>query len=334
MLPSNKKEYYTDKRYNKIPCYEWLLSFQKKIYLAELCTLIMLLLYAVMGCIYFHDVDGAAMNITLNLLITIVLLILIIGEEYFTRVNLKALIIVRRFFLLPGIFFIYSQTHLYVTLVNPFEADGLFIQLDRWILGVNPTEWIYQFANPVLTEIFQLCYFLYFIIPLGISIELYQRSKKEGLGNLMYFGFLLSFSFYCSYLLYFIAPAVGPCFTLHNFSTIRQELPGVFVTNIIRDIVDAGWGITYPNPVLTVHRNCMPSGHTMLTIVNVVAGFMFTSRLRWFYSVVGAGIIVSTIYLRYHYVVDLIAGAICASLALWVAMRLRVWLQKRGFSRA
>lgn len=334
LLPRNDKGFNTIKSHSKVPCYEWLLSLQKKIYLAELCSLAMLLLYAIMGCIFFREVESAAINITLNLIVTVTLLTLILGEEYFNRVNLKLLILARRFFLLPGLFFIYSQTHLYVTLVNPFEADVLFIQWDRWLFGTSPTQWIYQFTHPLLTEIFQLCYFLYFVIPLGLSIELYLRSKKEGLEKLMYFGFLLSFSFYCSYLLYFIAPAVGPCFTLHNFSTIRQELPGLFFTNTIRDIVDVGWGITYPNPVLTVHRNCMPSGHTMITLVNVVAGFMFASRFRWFYSVVGAGIIISTIYLRYHYVVDLIAGVFCAIIALWLATRLRIWLQNHGFSRA
>jgi membrane-associated phospholipid phosphatase len=42
-------------------------------------------------------------------------------------------------------------------------------------------------------------------------------------------------------------------------------------------------------------------------------------------------LIVSTIYLRYHYVVDLLAGAMLAWFTLWTGDKLEVWW--RGMTR-
>jgi len=50
--------------------------------------------------------------------------------------------------------------------------------------------------------------------------------------------------------------------------------------------------------------------------------------------VVGSSLIVATVYLRYHYVVDVLAGIGCALVTLWIAPRLRQWVRQRGFPNA
>jgi membrane-associated phospholipid phosphatase len=76
--------------------------------------------------------------------------------------------------------------------------------------------------------------------------------------------------------------------------------------------VNAGGGITAGamHPVDVVNRDCMPSGHTMLTLVNIILAFHFRSRFRWVFVVIGGSLIVSTVYLRYHYVVDVLVGIV------------------------
>ncbi|MCS7170369.1 MAG: phosphatase PAP2 family protein, partial [Candidatus Kapabacteria bacterium] len=146
---------------------------------------------------------------------------------------------------------------------------------------------------------------------------------------------LVSFGFYSSYLCYFALPAIGPRFTLHDFHTLENELPGLWLTSVWRSYVNAGGGI--PNGVLNsqdhVHRDCMPSGHTMMTLVNLILAFRFRSRSRWFIAVVGLSLIVATVYLRYHYAVDVLAGALCALLVLWLEPRVHRLLVQRGWVR-
>jgi membrane-associated phospholipid phosphatase len=48
-------------------------------------------------------------------------------------------------------------------------------------------------------------------------------------------------------------------------------------------------------------------------------------RFRWVVVVLGSLLIISTVYLRYHYVIDLIAGALFMIFTLWTAPKLFNW---------
>jgi len=87
------------------------------------------------------------------------------------------------------------------------------------------------------------------------------------------------------------------------------------------------------NPYDVVNRDCMPSGHTMLSLLGILMSWRFRSRWRWFITIGGISVIISTIYLRYHYAVDLIAGASLAVILyfstplivrFWEKMRIKV----------
>jgi membrane-associated phospholipid phosphatase len=66
------------------------------------------------------------------------------------------------------------------------------------------------------------------------------------------------------------------------------------------------------NPYDVVNRDCMPSGHTMMSVLCILMSWKFRSRWRWFVTIGGVSVVVSTVYLRYHYVVDVIAGTVLA----------------------
>lgn len=70
----------------------------------------------------------------------------------------------------------------------------------------------------------------------------------------------------------------------------------------------------------------MPSGHTMMTLMNMILAFRFRSKLRWVFLIMGCSLIFSTVYLRYHYVVDVIAGIILAFLALGLESKVYAFL--------
>ena len=48
----------------------------------------------------------------------------------------------------------------------------------------------------------------------------------------------------------------------------------------------------------------------MMTLVLISLSLRFRIRLRWFITVTGTLLIMATVYERYHYVVDLLGGAI------------------------
>ena len=236
----------------------------------------------------------------------------------------KLLISLHRFYSYPFVLFVFKEIYLMVRPIHHVDYDWLFISIDHWLFGVNPTQWAAQFAHPVLTEMFQIAYFSYYILFLMLGIELFRRHTID---EFDYGAFLVVYGFYLSYLGYFLLPAVGPRFTLHNFYALDRELPGLFFTTPMRNFINAGESISsaLPNAIQIVQRDVFPSGHTQLTLIVVYLGHLYHLKTRWIMTILGTLLIVSTIYLRYHYVVDLLGGAIFFLFTIWSGKKIQAW---------
>jgi membrane-associated phospholipid phosphatase len=78
----------------------------------------------------------------------------------------------------------------------------------------------------------------------------------------------------------------------------------------VREALDRAEGIT---------RDCFPSGHTELTLLVLFYAHRFHTKVFWWLLPLGIGVIISTVYLRYHYVMDVVAGALVAVLVVMIA---------------
>jgi len=240
----------------------------------------------------------------------------------------KLLLGLHRFYSYACILFVFKEIYLMVQPIHPVDYDWLLISIDHWLFGVNPTQWAAQFAHPLLTEIFQIAYFSYYILFLMLGIELYVRYPIEEFDR---GAFLVVYGFYLSYLGYFLLPAVGPRFTLHNFYTIDQDLPGLLLTTPMRNFINAGESIssTLPNVIQFVQRDVFPSGHTQLSLIVVYLSHQYHLKTRWVITVLTGLLIMSTIYLRYHYVIDLIGGVLFFLFTIWSGKKIQAWWEEQ-----
>ena len=71
----------------------------------------------------------------------------------------------------------------------------------------------------------------------------------------------------------------------------------------------------------SAYYDCFPSGHTEMTILAWWSSRTISSNLAYAMIVYTLGIIFATVYLRYHYTVDVLAGAVVAGAVIWVAPR-------------
>ncbi|MBI3005908.1 MAG: phosphatase PAP2 family protein [Ignavibacteriales bacterium] len=261
-----------------------------------------------------------------NIIVSVLVVSLAWGAE--TR-KTKFLIGLHRWYCYPIVLFVFKELHLMVQPIHPVDYDQLFISIDRWMFGVHPTEWLYQFSHPVITEILQVGYFSYYLLFIILGVEIYRRFPIKEFDHA---AFMIVHGFYLSYLGYFLLPAVGPRFVLHEFSQMNVELPGLFLTETLRSIIDAGESIpkNIPNPVDFVQRDVFPSGHTQLTLIVLVQAFQRKLNSRWLLLSLGTLLIIGTVYLRYHYVIDVIAGAVFCWITLWTGERIINWWTKRG----
>ncbi|MBI3195184.1 MAG: phosphatase PAP2 family protein, partial [Ignavibacteriae bacterium] len=161
----------------------------------------------------------------------------------------------------PVIFFTFKEIYVIIQAIGRPDIDFALIEIDRWMFGLDPTVFLAQFINPVLTEILQVAYTSFYFIMLTLGIELYVRKDVE---KFTFSTFTLSYGFYLSYIGYLLFPGVGPRFTLHDFYLLDSELSGLWLTQITRDVINAGESIPpgVSDALTHAQRDVFPSGHT------------------------------------------------------------------------
>ncbi len=227
----------------------------------------------------------------------------------------KIVRVIHDWYLPPMVFFSFKELYYMIKPIHSGrDYDDVLMAIDRWVFGVNPTEWLMQFAHPWLTEILQVAYTSFYFLFLILGYELYRR---HNLDVFHYFMFTCVYGFFLSYLGYFFLPAVGPRFTLHDFAALNHDLPGVWLTPYLRWFVNAGGSVPMdvPNEIALAgtQRDVFPSGHTMMTLVLMYLSSFCKARTRYFMYGIGTLLIIATVYQRYHYVVDLVAGSLFAA---------------------
>jgi membrane-associated phospholipid phosphatase len=190
------------------------------------------------------------------------------------------------------------------------SCDARLSAIDHAMFGVHPTVWLERFASPRLTDLLQAAYISYYFIPLALGIVLIARGRFVAFEEVL-FGILLCF--YLSYLGYLLFPAVGPRFTLSQFQSGSLELSPF--TAKIQEILNA---------LEKNKTDAFPSGHTAVSLICLYYAWIKRERtLCVLLMPVVAGLIVATVYLRYHYVIDVIAGFALSGLTIALAPLLR-----------
>lgn len=188
----------------------------------------------------------------------------------------------------------FTELHYLVHNVSPMDYDKALIQLDYSIFGVHPTVWMERLANPIVTEYLQIIYTTFYFLPIILAFILFHRKAYD---DFDFFTFIMVFGFYLSYLGYFIVPAIGPRFTLDHLQTF--PVSGLWATDAIRQTLDK---------LENIQRDAFPSGHTEMTVLAMIYAFKYSRKYFYVLLIIGTSLIFSTVYLRYHYVVDVIAG--------------------------
>lgn len=188
------------------------------------------------------------------------------------------------------------------------DIDPYLIRIDFFLFGVHPTVWMERWITPWFTDLMSLAYVSYYFLPVILILTLYVRGRRDEFGQVI---FILTFGYYLSFIGYILFPAIGPRFTQAHLYTIPLE--GSFLTDLVRDTLNA---------IEHNKRDCMPSGHTQIALMVLFLAFRHERTIFYIFLPVVSGLILSTVYLRYHYVIDLIAGAIfalgCFLIAPWL----------------
>jgi len=257
---------------------------------ADVITIGFLLFLLTLALMFYHDIPKAQFLISLY---SILIIAQVIIARFKNRGRLMGLLY-DLLFPITCVLVIFDSLEWLVHYVNPEDIDSILIRLDYMIFNNHPTVLLEKITNPLLTDLLQLAYSTYYFIPISFGVVLLLNDQREKFDRTL---FLILFCFYLSYIGYILMPALGPRFTINHLQT--AELQGFIVAEPIQKFLNRLEGIK---------RDAFPSGHTAITLLVLYLAYRFERSYFWIFLPIVSALIFSTVYCRYHYVVDIIAG--------------------------
>jgi membrane-associated phospholipid phosphatase len=209
----------------------------------------------------------------------------------------------RNWYPLPYVGYFYKEMALLIPAVRQGDisqklSDRWLADLDYHIWGVNPCVWLERIQWPALVEWEQLLYTLFLPAVILVALLLWRKGRFT---EFQYYAFLIGVGYLVSYVGYIIVPARGPRYWLNGLQ--HMPLQGLWLFRSMQDGLDK---------LESYHYDCFPSGHTELTLLACWSSRIVSKRWFWIYLAYTPFLIFATVYLRYHYTVDLAAGALAA----------------------
>jgi membrane-associated phospholipid phosphatase len=187
--------------------------------------------------------------------------------------------------------------------VNPHMADTALSRMDAALLGNQASILLEPWINPWLTDFLSLVYFSYVFTLPGVALYFYLKQEKIIFRRVMMGYLTLMLMGIVSYLL---VPAAGP----ESFfaSQYTRELNGHPVIHGVDYIMRAG----------RVGYDCFPSLHVGIPLL--LSFYLYQHRRKLFIPALAyvALMCYATLYLRYHYLVDVMASFLFAPAACWL----------------
>jgi hypothetical protein len=208
---------------------------------------------------------------------------------------------------------LYGESGKLNQMLFPGYLDAHFLRLEQAFFGWQPgLELMSRFPARIIAEVLYAAYFSYYIMIGGVGLALLLRDRRQ----FAHYISVVSFVFYACYLTYTFVPVVGPRILCDNIvpnppldaigltapPTVPESVAAAFSYQLMALIYDH-----FETP-----GAAFPSSHVAVAIVTVYFSFLYLRRVRWFHLTMVALLCVATVYGRYHYVADIVAGAATA----------------------
>lgn len=227
---------------------------------------------------------------------------------------------VYRMTIFGAVFLSYFQLREILPGVSSRALDAEIYAFDLKAFGVEPALAWDRFVTPQTTEWFAFFYFSYFfiltihIVPFLLFVRNARLLDEFALGVFVVF---------CTaHTVYMLVPGFGPYAYLE--SAFNHRLEGGLFWKLVVDTVNAGGA----------QKDIFPSLHTAAPTFFAIYSFRHRNVMPFKYTwpIVGffaIQIIGATMFLRWHYLIDICAGLTLASAANWIAWAVTRWERPR-----
>ncbi len=230
--------------------------------------------------------------------------------------------VVYRLGVFAGIFGSFLHLQYILPTARSVRLDAEIYAFDKLVFGFEPAELFDHFVTTSTVEWFSFFYFGYFFI-LAIHIFPFMFAVKNvRLVAEISFGIV---SLFCiGHLLYIVVPGYGPY--QHLAGSFIHELDGPTWWRLVKTAVDAG--------EVSARTDIFPSLHTaaptFFALFAIRHRRLSPFRYTWApMALFASQIVISTMFLRWHYLVDVIAGLLLAASVSVVSGRVAEWEEER-----
>ncbi|MBW1814355.1 MAG: phosphatase PAP2 family protein [Deltaproteobacteria bacterium] len=204
------------------------------------------------------------------------------------------------------------------------NVDLYLMMFDEVMFGVQPTIWLQKLLHPLAVDYFMVAYGMFFVYPFVYIIYLLQKNRLD-----VFYRVLMAqvISLIISLSCYILFPAIGPRFVFDpdfpkmakNIPEFTSRLEGIkftFLLNLTGR--ESFYALQYDmwNYLERIKTDCMPSMHVCLCLICLIYAMRYRETFKWektsisFWVIGVFSLIISTVYLRYHWVIDIIAGIV------------------------
>lgn len=211
----------------------------------------------------------------------------------------------------------YREVELLNRMLYSGYLDAHFLRLEWQLFGMQPgLELVRRLPSRWLAELLYAAYFSYYLMIGGVGLALLIRNRRQ----FAHFIAIVSFVFYSCYLTYIFVPVVGPRIVYRGL--VEQPLPWEVIPvtdSLPPDSVQAalfyrimGWIYDH----FEAAGAAFPSSHVAVALCTVWFSFKYLRPIRYLHLCMAILLCISTVYGRYHYVVDVAAGIFAVGLLL------------------
>jgi membrane-associated phospholipid phosphatase len=194
----------------------------------------------------------------------------------------------------------YSLYNNLILRLNPHLVDATLSKMDGAICGGQPSILLEPYIRPWITDFLNIVYFSHVLVFPGAALYFYLKKEEKAFRRIMMGLLTIILMGVTSYLL---IPAEGPEEFLADHYT--HNLQGELVSRGVNYIINLG----------RVDLDCFPSLHVAIPFL--LSLYLRDYRRKAFVPmlVYVALMCAATVYLRYHYLVDVIAAFVYAPVA-------------------
>lgn len=214
---------------------------------------------------------------------------------------------VRHWYPLPLYIFFFEELQGLVHAIYPGWFDRWLIQFDFNLAGIHPSLWLAQFAGPALNDFMQFAYMTYFLYLVLLPALLYAQRERLAFWTVMV---STAIAHYSVYVMAILIPVESPHYSLASLQS--KPLAGGTCTALINLIEHFG----------RVHGAAFPSAHVAGSMVAILASWRYRRWLFWVCLPFFTSMCVATVYGRYHYVADVLAGLVVGAIGFLAGSKL------------